>query len=407
MVVSLSLCGFEVALILLGLLDVSVWTLVFWTLLSCHFTLLCVTVYLHRAQAHRSLDLHPALAHVFRFWLWLTTGMVTREWVAVHRKHHARTEGPEDPHSPQIHGIKKVLLEGAELYREATAVRNDMEKYGKGTPDDWLERNLYSRHVKLGVASLAVIEFALFGLAGIAVFAIQMLCIPVLAAGVINGLGHFWGYRNFETDDSATNLIPFAAIICGEELHNNHHAYPSSARFSLRRWEFDLGWAYIRLFSWLGLAKVRRVAPQPVFRTGIEQMDMETVKAIIASRLHVLDNYARSVVKPVHANTLKSLDKSERRPLRNVARDLFKGHALLDEAAREQVAQAVAGSDALQTVYEFQQRLQAIWQAAGANQEALKLALQDWCKQAEDSGIETLQEFAERLRGYSLKPFAA
>lgn len=392
-------------MILLGLLDVSVWTLVVWTLVSCHLTLLAVTVYLHRAQAHRSVDLHPVLAHFFRFWLWLTTGMVTREWVAVHRKHHARTEGPEDPHSPQIHGIKKVLLEGAELYREAATVGDDMQKYGKGTPDDWLERNVYSRHVLWGVGSLAVFEFALFGLAGIAVFAVQMLCIPVLAAGVINGLGHYWGYRNFETDDAATNLTPFAAIICGEELHNNHHAYPSSARFSLRRWEFDLGWAYLRLFSLLGLAKIRRVAPQPVFRVGVEQMDMDTVKAIISSRLHVLDTYARSVMKPVHAKTLKSLSKSERKPLKSVASDLFKGHAKLDEPARLRVAEAVASSEALQTVYEFQHRLQSIWQAAGANQEALKQALQDWCRQAEDTGIEYLQIFAARLRGYELKPF--
>jgi len=382
-----------------------VWFLVFWTLLSCHLTLLSVTVYLHRAQAHRSVDLHPALAHVFRFWLWLTTGMVTKEWVAVHRKHHARTEGPEDPHSPQIHGIKKVLLEGAELYREAAAVDSDLEKYGKGVPDDWVERNVYSRFVFLGVGSLALLEFSLFGLAGVAVFAIQMLCIPVLAAGVINGLGHYWGYRNFETTDAATNITPIAAIICGEELHNNHHAYPSSARFSLRPWEFDLGWAYLRVFRWLGLVKIRRVAPEPVFRSGIEHMDMDTVKAIISSRLHVLDNYARSVMKPVHANALKSLNKSDRRPLREVARELIKGHSLLDEAARARVAAAVSGNESLRIVYEFQDRLQAIWQAAGANQEALKQALQEWCRQAEDTGIEYLQDFAQRLRGYGLKPF--
>ncbi len=391
-------------MVLLGMLDVSVWTMVLWTLVSCHITLLSVTVYLHRAQAHRSVDLHPALAHFFRFWLWLTTGMVTREWVAVHRKHHARTEGPEDPHSPQIHGIKKVLLEGSELYREAAAVESDLEKYGKGTPDDWLERQLYSRFVFLGVGSLALFQFCLFGLAGIGMFAVQMLCIPVLAAGVINGLGHYWGYRNFETADSATNLTPVAAIICGEELHNNHHAYPSSARFSLRRWEFDLGWAYIRLFSLLGLAKIRRVAPQPVFRKGIDQMDMDTVKAIISSRLHVLDNYARSVMKPVHANTLKSLAKSERKPLKQITRDLLKGHAMLDESARSRVAAAVAERDALKTVYEFQHRLQSVWQAAGANQEALMQSLQDWCQQAEDTGIECLQDFADRLRGYRLQP---
>jgi len=392
-------------LFLLGLLDVSIWTLVIWTLLSCHFTLLSVTIFLHRAQAHRSVDLHPVLQHVFRFWLWFTTGMVTREWVAVHRKHHARTEGPEDPHSPQIHGIRKVLLEGAELYREAAAVESDLEKYGKGTPNDWLERNLYSRFTAWGIGLLAVIEFALFGLAGVAVFAIQMLCVPVLAAGVINGLGHFWGYRNFETADTATNLTPIAVVICGEELHNNHHAYPSSARFSLRRWEFDIGWAYLRVFSWLKLAKIRRVAPQPVFRAGIKQMEMDTVKAIISSRLHVLENYASSVMKPVHANTLKTLQKSDRKPLKQVAGDMFRGKAMLDEAARVRVATALKGRDALGTVYEFQDRLQAIWQAAGASQESLKIALQEWCRQAEETGIECLQEFAGRLRGYALKPF--
>jgi len=381
---------------------VSLLALVLWTLLSCHLTLLAVTIFLHRAQAHRSVELHPVLQHAFRFWLWITTGMVTREWVAVHRKHHARTEGPEDPHSPQIHGIKKVLLEGAELYREAAANQDDLEKYGKGTPDDWLERNLYSRYVFLGVGSLAVLEFVLFGLAGIAVFAIQMLCIPVLAAGVINGLGHFWGYRNFETNDAATNLTPFAAIICGEELHNNHHAYPSSARFSLRKWEFDLGWMYLKLFCALGLARVRREAPRPVYRTGIEHMDMDAVKAIIASRLHVLDSYARSVVKPIHANELKSLDKSARQPLKSVGRELFRGRALLDEEARVRVAAAVANSHALKIAYEYQDRLQSIWQAAGASQEALKQELQEWCRQAEETGISNLQDFASRLRGYSL-----
>lgn len=394
-------------MILLGILDVSLLTLVLWTLLSCHLTLLAVTLFLHRSQAHRSVDLHPVLQHMFRFWLWLTTGMVTREWVAVHRKHHARTEGPEDPHSPQIHGIRKVLLEGAELYREAAANEDDLAKYGKGTPDDWLERHVYSRYVYGGVATLALVEFVLFGLAGIAVFAVQMLCIPVLAAGVINGLGHFWGYRNFETDDAATNLTPIAAIICGEELHNNHHAYPSSARFSLRKWEFDLGWAYLKVFSWLGLAKVRREAPKPVYRLGIEQMDMDTVKDIIASRLHVLDNYARSVMKPVHANELKLLNKTDRKSLKLIARDLTRGHSLLDEDARERVAAAVSGRQTLKTVYEFQDKLQQIWHAAGASQEALKLELQEWCKQAEATGISYLQEFADRLKGYSLRPAGA
>lgn len=394
-------------MLLMGIWDVSVWTLVLWTAISCHFTLLSVTVYLHRSQAHRAVDLHPVLQHAFRFWLWLTTAMVTKEWVAVHRKHHARCEGPEDPHSPQVYGIKKVLLEGAELYREAADEPEVLSKFGHGTPDDWIERNVYSRAPALGVAMLAVLEFLLFGLAGIAVFAIQMLCIPVLAAGVINGIGHFWGYRNFETDDAATNITPFAALICGEELHNNHHAYPSSARFSLRRWEFDMGWMYIRLFSLLRLAKVRRVAPRPVFSADKTAMDMDTVKAIIGSRLHVMENYARKVIKPVHAIEMKGTPKPERRNLRHAARDLIKANTLLDDAGKARVAAALAASEALETVYQFQQELQAIWQKVGASQEALLKALEEWCERAMATGIECLQEFASRLQGYELKPFKA
>ncbi|NND89780.1 MAG: acyl-CoA desaturase [Granulosicoccus sp.] len=389
---------------LLGLWDVSVWTLVAWTALSCHITLLSVTVYLHRSQAHRSVELHPVLQHFFRFWLWLTTGMVTKEWVSVHRKHHARCEGPEDPHSPQVVGIRKVLLEGAELYREAAADPDILSKFGHGTPDDWLERQVYSRYSVLGVASLAVIEFVLFGLAGIAVFAIQMLCVPVLAAGIINGLAHYWGYRNFETDDAATNLTPIAAIICGEELHNNHHAYPSSARFALRRWELDLGWVYLRLFSFLGLARIRRVAPRPRFDAQKTVMDIDTVKAIIASRLHVMESYARRVMKPIHAIELKAAPE-HRRTLRKASRDLVKVDHLLDEAARLRVSAALASSETLNTVYELQSQLQAIWHKAGASQESLLHALQDWCRRAEATGIECLEEFAARLHGYHLKPF--
>lgn len=393
-------------MILLGFLDVSLFTLIMWALLSCHLTLMAVTLYLHRAQAHRSVDLHPAVQHFFRFWLWLTTGMVTREWVAVHRKHHARTEGPEDPHSPQVHGIRKVLLEGAELYREATNDAEDMEKYGKGVPDDWLERNLYSRFVFVGVGSLAIIEFLLFGFAGLAVFAVQMLCIPVLAAGVINGVGHYWGYRNFETDDSATNIVPLAAIICGEELHNNHHAYPSSARFSMRPWEFDMGWMYLRLLSWLGLAKIRRVAPTPQIRPGVHSMDIDTVKAIISSRMHVMDSYARQVLKPVHAAELRLLSRPQRRQFRQVLRDMRVAEAKLNAAARARLNSAMESSTTLQTVYEHQRRLQAIWQTAGASQEALLSALQEWCRQAEETGIACLQEYALRLRGYELRVFS-
>ena len=251
-----------------GLLDLSWWQLILVVLLLTHVTIVSVTVYLHRCQAHRALDLHPVLAHFFRFWLWLTTGMVTREWVGVHRRHHARCETSEDPHSPQVLGLKKVLWEGAELYRDATKREDLIERYSRGTPDDWIETHLYRRYSVIGVSAMLVIDFVLFGIPGIAAWAVQMAWIPFFAAGVINGVGHYAGYRNFQSPDAATNIVPWGIVIGGEELHNNHHAFPSSAKFSARWWEFDIGWLYIRLFSLLGLARVRRVARKPSIDEG-------------------------------------------------------------------------------------------------------------------------------------------
>ncbi|NVK30233.1 MAG: fatty acid desaturase, partial [Gammaproteobacteria bacterium] len=279
-------------MILDGILDLSGWQIVVWALISCHITLLGVTIYLHRAMAHRALDLHPAVSHFFRFWLWLTTGMVTVQWVAIHRKHHAHCETDEDPHSPQVLGLRRVFFQGAELYQDAAKRPEIMEKYGRGCPNDWLERTVYSRFPWLGISALLVIEFALMGMWGVSVFAVQMMCIPLLAAGVINGVGHYWGYRNYECNDAATNVSPWGIVIVGEELHNNHHAYPSSAKFALRPWEFDLGWMYIRALQAIGLAKVRRVAPAPTVDSAKSQIDIETVKALISSRLHVMQDYA-------------------------------------------------------------------------------------------------------------------
>ena len=285
-----------------GLLDLGPqlgpWGLVGATLALTHVTIVAVTVYLHRHQAHRALDLHPALAHFFRFWLWLTTGMVTREWVAIHRKHHAKCETAEDPHSPQVEGIRTVLWQGAELYRRAAGDTESMERYGQGTPEDWLERHVYGPCNFLGVSLMLIADLALFGAAGLAVWAAQMLWIPFWAAGVINGLGHYWGYRNFDSPDAATNVAPWGILIGGEELHNNHHAFASSAKFSARPWEFDLGWAYIRLFATLGLARVRKLAPRPTLGEARPQLDLEAVKALTVNRLHVLADYRRRVLSP-------------------------------------------------------------------------------------------------------------
>ena len=283
---------------LYGILNLSFWSYVVVTFLMVQFTFMGVTLYLHRDATHRSLDLHPALRHVFRFWLWMTSGIVTKEWVAVHRKHHARCETPEDPHSPVIVGLKKVLLEGAELYQAAARDPQVTEKFGRGTPDDWMERNVYSKYRNMGIVLLIVTDLVLFGVPGIIIMAAQLMANPLLAAGVVNGVGHYYGYRNFECADAARNVMPWGFLLAGEELHNNHHAFPSSAKFSVQRWEFDIGWLYIRIFKALGLARVLRTAPEPVKVEPRMHIDLENVRAVIVNRMHVLRDYTRNVTLP-------------------------------------------------------------------------------------------------------------
>ena len=384
-----------------GLLDLEVWQLVLVLLGTTHVTIVAVTVYLHRCQAHRALDLHPVLAHFFRFWLWLTTGMVTREWVGVHRRHHARCETPEDPHSPQVLGLRKVLWEGAELYRDAVRRPELVDRYAHGTPDDWIERHLYRRHNFIGVSLLLVVYTVLFGIPGIALWAGQMIWIPFFAAGVINGVGHFWGYRNFQSPDAATNISPWGILIGGEELHNNHHAFPSSAKLSARWWEFDIGWLYIRLFSMLRLAKVRRVARAPGVDQAKRVVDMDTVKAVMTHRMHVLANYAREVIKPVADAELCCSEIDCRRLARQARRLLVRDVASLDEPSRKRLENILNKSQVLAKVHRSRQQLQQVWEKTATNQEALLASLQQWCREAEDSGIRALQEFSQRLRSYT------
>ena len=386
-----------------GLLDLSWWQLVLMTLALTHVTIAAVTIFLHRAQAHRALDLHPAVSHFFRLWLWLTTGMVTAEWVAIHRRHHARCETPDDPHSPQVLGLSKVLWEGAELYRKAAADQALIERYSHGTPDDWLERNVYGRLRWQGPAIMLITDFVLFGVAGVAIWAIQMIWIPFWAAGVINGIGHYWGYRNFESPDAATNISPWGILIGGEELHNNHHAFPSSARLSNRWWEFDIGWLYIRTLEILRLAKVRRVAPRPHLAEGKTIVDLDTLKAVITNRMHVAARYAREVIRPVSRKELCGEDAACRRVYRQARRLLIRDEAHLDETSRQRLARLLEKSPTLATVVEYRKRLQDVWERTTANQDALLQSLQDWCRQAEASGIRALAEFAHRLRSYTLQ----
>ena len=387
-----------------GLLDIPVWGYVIYTLVVTHITIVTVTVFLHRYQAHRALDLHPAIEHFFRFWLWLTTGMVTRQWVAVHRKHHACVETKDDPHSPQVYGIKKLLLEGTELYRVGTKDQETLEKYGHGTPDDWMERNVYTKHGKVGVGSMLVINVLLFGPLGLTVWAVQMLWIPIFAAGIVNGLGHYWGYRNFECPDASTNISPWGILIGGEELHNNHHAFASSAKLSSKWWEFDIGWMYIKIFALLGLARVKKLAPQPVLAIGKDGLDVDTVRAIIANHLHIMARYAREVVGQVHKEELRKATGDVRDVLKATKGWLTREESRLNDAAKDHLARAFLHSHPLETVYEFKVQLQRLWQERTASYESLLAALQVWCRQAEETGITALQEFAQSLRGYTLQP---
>jgi stearoyl-CoA desaturase (Delta-9 desaturase) len=386
---------------LYGYLDLSFWGYVVAVLIMMQISIFGVTVYLHRDAAHRSLDLHPVIRHFFRLWIWMSSSMLTKEWVAVHRKHHAKCETPEDPHSPVIFGLKKVLTEGAELYQVQARNQETLDKYGRGCPDDWVERNVYSKYRNAGVISMALIDLFLFGVPSIIIFAIQMLTFPVLAAGVINGLGHYFGYRNFECPDASTNVMPFGLFIGGEELHNNHHAFPSSAKFSIRSWEFDPGWALISIFKFFGLAKVHRTAPTPVLVEG-KHVDLETVRTVIVARMHVIRNYTLTVMLPVlRAELAVAGDK-----LGAGARKLLvRESSLLDDGAKVRLARMLEQNKALHTVYEFRTKLQLMWNSNMSNDKLLQ-HLKEWIAQAEASGIKSLQDFAASLRSYSMPAMA-
>ncbi len=386
---------------LYGILGLGFWGYVITAVLMVQFTIMGVTLYLHRDATHRSLDLHPALRHVFRLWLWMSSGMITREWVSVHRKHHAKCETADDPHSPVVYGLRKVLLEGAELYKIQGRNPETLEKFGRGTPNDWLENNLYSRFPNLGILSMVIIDLLLFGVPGIIIIAVQMLAMPLLAAGVINGIGHHTGYRNFECPDAARNIVPWAFIVGGEELHNNHHAFPSSAKFSSRSWEFDIGWLWIRMLSAVGLARVLRVAPQPVFAPSTHHVDLETVRAVIVNRMHVLRDYTRSVTLPVFRAELQAAPGNLTRRVKKL---LVRQPVLLDPHAHAKLKEVLDSNPMLHTVHEFRERLQVLWSGGHMSNDTLLQHLKDWIAQAEASGIKALQDFAASLRGYAMQP---
>lgn len=386
-----------------GLSGATGWEILAFTLIATHITIASVTIFLHRCQAHRALELHAIPSHFFRFWLWLTTGMVTKEWAAIHRKHHAKCETEEDPHSPITRGIKKVLFEGAELYRAESKNRETIEKYGHGTPDDWIEHNLYSKYSWQGVALMLIIDVALFGAIGLTVWAVQMLWIPITAAGIINGIGHYWGYRNYDCADASTNIFPLGIIIGGEELHNNHHTFGTSAKLSSKWYEFDIGWLYIRILETLGLAKVKKVAPAPKFDRQKMVADVETLQSVIANRYDVMAKYAKTVRRAWRDEIGHLADKAklEAKFLRSSKKLLQREPAKLEAPQRQQLMELFAHSKALQTMHEMRVELGAIWERSNSSREQLLQQLQDWCARAEASGIKALQDFSLRLRSYA------
>jgi len=390
-----------------GLLNLPWWGYVIFTAVCVHITMSSITLYLHRHQAHSALSLHPAVAHFFRFWLWLTTGMKTNQWVAVHRKHHAFSDKEGDPHSPVVEGITKVLFEGAELYRKAKADPETIKKYSVGTPKDWIERHIYSAKFlrgKLGVVLMLFIDILLLGEPGIIVWAIQMIATPLFAAGGINGLGHYFGYRNFECADAATNITPFGFLVAGEELHNNHHAYPTSAKFSIKRWEFDIGWVYICILSFFGLAKVKHLPPKKQLLSDVKDVDIDAVKAVIVNRLQLISTYGRDVITPVFIsernNTLNS--KKYRLFSRKMLRLIIRHKRLLKKHDIHLIEKALKLSHNLTLVCQYRERLQLIWEKTAKNNKELIVSLQGWCKDAEASGVDALVKFSHYIKRHRL-----
>jgi len=383
-----------------GYFNLPWWGYVLVTFAATHITIISVTIFLHRHQSHRALYLHPIISHFFRFWLWLTTGIVTQEWVAIHRKHHTKCETPEDPHSPQVFGILEILLKGAEYYRAEAKRTETLELYGHGTPDDWIERNLYSRYPSLGISLMMVIDLLAFGPIGLTIWAVQMIWIPLFAAGVINGIGHFWGYRSFVTEDASRNILPWGLLIGGEELHNNHHAFSASAKLSSRWWELDIGWLYIRLLAALKLATVRRIAPRMRFTPAKSQCDKTTLRAIVIHRYEVQERFAKSLLRMVmgeiRGQMIPELNKIWTRSA--IERWLRRGMGNLGEQEYVALRQILHSSKKLQVIDSMRQELAALGNRSSASREQLVLQLEDWCKRAEESGILALQKFSRQLR---------
>ena len=386
-----------------GSLGLGIWGKVFATLILTQITIMSVTLYLHRHSAHNSLELHPILSHFFRFWLWLTSAQNTKEWTAIHRKHHAKCETTEDPHSPVIKGLKTVLLTGAELYQQEASNPETLKRYGQRTPTDWIETHIYTPHKMKGVALMALIDFYLFGLAGITIWAVQMIWIPIFAAGVINGIGHSMGYRNFECKDASKNIVPWAFFIGGEELHNNHHTYPNSAKLSVKSWEFDIGWFWIQLFSKFGLAKARHIAPTAKTNNTKNELDDDSLMAIIHNRFFILSQYHKQVMIPVINEQKAKMHAQEKALFKKARKLLIRDEHLVKQTEQQRIEAMLERNPRIKMIYEKSIELQAIWKNHPGSRFQEKLqSLSEWCQQAELSGVASLEAFAANLKQYSL-----
>ncbi len=394
----------DIPVLFSGIYDLEWWQFALISLALTHVTIAAVTIFLHRHQAHRALELHPIASHFFRFWLWMTTGMVTKEWASIHRKHHAKCETVDDPHSPQILGINRVLWGGVLLYVKESRIKDTIERYGHGTPDDWLEHNLYSKYQTLGLTIMGTINVSLFGIVpGLIILLTQIIWIPFWAAGVINGIGHYFGYRNFDCADASTNIVPWGILIGGEELHNNHHTYATSAKLSNKWYEFDIGWMYICMMQAFGLATVKKIAPTAKMAGAKAVADADMLQAVIANRYEVLATYAKSLRATYSEEVAKLRQNSpqDAEMLGRFKRWLVRDHKTLAAPEQQQLAEALAKSKPLETVYSMRQELSALWERSSASKEQLLKDLQDWCQRAEASGIRQLEEFSLRLRCYA------
>lgn len=386
---------------LLGAMNMPWWGNIVYLLVSLHLTNMAITIFLHRNQAHRALDVHPIISHFFRFWLWHRTGIITKAWAAIHRKHHAKCETHEDPHSPQVLGLKMVLWRGAELYRREAKNEETLDRYGKGTPDDWIERNLYTSRSALGIYALFWIELFLFGVPGMAIWAAQMTWSPLGAAGVINGIGHYWGYRNFECPDAARNISPIGFLLGGEELHNNHHTYPTSAKFSIKPWEFDIAWFYISIFKFFGLVTIKRMAPKVNLNPDKKVIDVDTIRDLINNRFQVMTRYTQEVILPIYKGLKESQSIKMSAAIKTA---LVRDPALVTGQDRMHLQEVLDKNPKLNQLVVLREKLYLIWNKTTANQKELIEALQSWCQEAEALRIKSLNEFSNYLKSYSLEP---